>query len=88
MLGWGANISVSARHVPSVHEGAARTITPDQLRIQELEARIERLEREKAILKNIPKGRAPARNAETLVGGTTLSAVEGSGRWLFGETSR
>ncbi len=30
-----------------------KAITPDQQRIQELEARIERLEREKAILKNV-----------------------------------
>ncbi len=45
-----------------------KAITPDQQRMQELEARIERLEREKAILKNIPKGRTPTRKAETLVG--------------------
>ena len=31
-----------------------KAITPDQQRIQELEARIERLEREKSILKNRP----------------------------------
>lgn len=30
-----------------------KALTPDQQRIQELEARIERLEREKAILKNV-----------------------------------
>ncbi|WP_279609600.1 transposase [Burkholderia gladioli] len=32
-----------------------KAITPDQPRIQELEARIERLEREKAILKKLPR---------------------------------
>jgi len=32
-----------------------KAITPDQQRIQELEARVERLEREKAILKKLPR---------------------------------
>ena len=33
----------------------SKAITPDQQRIQELEARIERLEREKTILKRLPR---------------------------------
>lgn len=42
------------QHVQLERQGITphgKTITPDQQRIQELEARIERLEREKAILK-------------------------------------
>ena len=33
----------------------SKAMTPDQQRIQELEARIERLEREKSILKKLPR---------------------------------
>jgi transposase len=33
----------------------SKAMTPDQQRIQELEARIERLEREKSILKRLPR---------------------------------
>lgn len=55
--------------------------------IARLRVELARMTMERDILKNIPKGRAPAQKAETLVG-ATLSAVEGSGRWLPGETSR
>jgi len=44
-LGAATSDGASGRHA------AGKAITPDQRRIQELEARIERLEREKAILK-------------------------------------
>jgi transposase len=56
--------------------------------VRKLKAEFKRVTEVRDILKSIPKGRARARKAETLVAGTTLSAVEGRDRWLFGDTSR
>jgi hypothetical protein len=57
------------------------------MELSRLRAEVARLKMERDILKNIPKGRTlPER--QKLWPGATLSAVGGSGRFLFGETSR
>lgn len=87
-LGIGENLL--RRWVRLVRDGglemdASKPVRADALsEVQRLQRELRRVTMERDILKNIPKERAPARKAETLVGGTTLSAVEGSGRWLFG----
>lgn len=60
---------------------ASKALTPEQQKIQELEARITRLEREKSILKNRLPGAPRPIGIETLR--TTLTFLD-SGRWLFG----
>ncbi len=59
----------------------SKALTPEQQKIQELEARINRLEREKSILKNRLLGAARPTGLETLR--ATLNSLD-SGRWLFG----
>lgn len=59
----------------------SKALTPEQQKIQELEARIARLEREKSILKNRLPGAPRPIGLETLR--TTLNSLD-SGRWLFG----
>ncbi len=59
----------------------SKALTPEQQKIQELEARINRLEREKSILKNRLPGAPRPIGIETLR--TTLTFLD-SGRWLFG----
>jgi len=59
----------------------SKALTPEQQKIQELEARINRLEREKSILKNRLRGAPRPTGLETLR--TTLNSLD-SGRWLFG----
>lgn len=59
----------------------SKALTPEQQKIQELEARIARLEREKSILKNRLPGAPRPTGLETLR--TTLNSLD-SGRWLFG----
>jgi transposase len=58
----------------------SKALTPEQQKIQELEARIARLEREKSILKNRLPGAPRPTGLETLR--TTLTFLD-SGRWLF-----
>ena len=60
---------------------ASKALTPEQQKIQELEARITRLEREKSILKNRLPGAPRPIGLETLC--STLIPLD-SGRWLFG----
>ena len=59
----------------------SKALTPEQQKIQELEARIARLEREKSILKNRLPGAPRPIGLETLC--STLIPLD-SGRWLFG----
>ena len=59
----------------------SKALTPEQQKIQELEARIARLEREKSILKNRLPGAPRPIGLETLR--STLIPLD-SGRWLFG----
>jgi len=59
----------------------SKALTPEQQKIQELEARIARLEREKSILKNRLPGAPRPIGLETLR--STLILLD-SGRWLFG----
>ena len=66
------------------HKGVTpqnKALTPEQQKIQELEARIARLEREKSILKNRLPGAPRPIGLETLC--STLIPLD-SGRWLFG----
>lgn len=66
------------------HKGVtpqSKALTPEQQKIQELEARIARLEREKSILKNRLPGAPRPIGLETLR--STLILLD-SGRWLFG----
>ena len=66
------------------HKGVtpqSKALTPEQQKIQELEARIARLEREKSILKNRLPGAPRPIGLETLC--STLIPLD-SGRWLFG----
>ena len=60
---------------------ASKALTPEQQKIQELEARITRLERERSILKNRLPGAPRPIGLETLC--STLIPLD-SGRWLFG----
>jgi len=60
---------------------SSKALTPEQRRIQELEAQVRRLEREKEILKNLLPGAPRPTGLETLR--TTLSSLD-SGRLLFG----
>jgi transposase len=59
----------------------SKALTPEQQKIQELEARIARLEREKSILKNRLPGAPRPIGLEILC--STLIPLD-SGRWLFG----
>nr|QDK64859.1 transposase, IS3 family, OrfA [Pseudomonas sp.] len=59
----------------------SKALTPEQQKIQELEARIARLEMGKSILKNRLPGAPRPIGIETLR--TTLTFLD-SGRWLFG----
>lgn len=59
----------------------SKALTPEQQKIQELETRIARLEREKSILKNRLPGAPRPIGLETLR--STLILLD-SGRWLFG----
>ncbi|RMQ41191.1 Transposase [Pseudomonas cichorii] len=59
----------------------SKALTPEQQKIQELEARIAPLEREKSILKNRLPGTPRPIGLETLR--TTFTFLD-SGRWLFG----
>ncbi len=59
----------------------SKALTPEQQKIQDLEARIARLEREKSILKNRLPGAPRPIGLETLR--ATLISLD-CGRWLFG----
>ncbi len=58
-----------------------KALTPEQQKIQELEVRIARLEREKSILKNRLLGAPRPIGLETL---RSTLILQDSGRWLFG----
>lgn len=56
---------VKAEQEGKLGGAGTKPVSPEQMELSRLRAEVARLKMERDILKNIPKGRAPARRAET-----------------------